>query len=421
MARPRKVRSSPLPHPPVEFDPAAVDALLGGRKTMAELDELFRQMKKSLMERALAGELTYHLGYDRGGPKPVDQANHRNGSTPKTVLTEDGALPLAIPRDRHGTFAPQLVPKNARRLPRFDQHVLALYARGMTVREIQEHLEDFYQVDVAPAFISAVTDEVVDEVTAWQQRPLESCYPVVIFDALRVKIRDEGTVRNKAVYLALGITRTGAKDVLGLWIEQTEGAKFWLRVMTELKARGVEDILIALIDGLTGFPDAIQAVFPQTQIHTCVVHLVRRSLAFVSFKDRKRVASLLRAIYRAETVAGAEQALATFAASPEAERYPLIVPLWQRQWDYVTPAFIYPPAIRRILTTTNAIESLHSQLRKIIKTRGHFPTDEAASKLLYLALRNIKKRWHPAPAWSAALNHFALLFPDRFVPEPRFS
>lgn len=424
MARPRKTRSpsieaSPL-GPEVTFDPEAVDALLGGRKTMAELDDLFRQMKKHLMERALSGELTHHLGYGRGESRPTDQPNHRNGTTPKTVLTEDGAIPLQIPRDRAGTFEPQLIPKNARRLPKFDQHVIALYARGMTVKEIREHLEEFYQVEVAPEFISSVTDEVLEEVTGWQQRPLDSCYPVVIFDALRVKIRDEGTVRNKAVYLALGITRSGAKDVLGLWIEQTEGAKFWHRVMTELRGRGVEDILIALIDGLSGFPQAIQAVFPQTQVHTCLVHLVRNSLAFVSFKDRKRVASLLRAIYRAETLPAAEAALQAFADSPESARYPTIAPQWRRQWEYVTPAFAYPPEIRRILTTTNAIESLNMQLRKIIKTRGHFPTDEAATKLLYLALRNIKKRWAPPPHWLAALRHFAVLFPDRFTPEPHF-
>jgi transposase-like protein len=387
---------------------------------MAELDDLFRQMKKHLMERVLSGELTHHLGYGRGEAKPAEQSNHRNGSTPKTVLTEDGAIPLQIPRDRAGTFEPQLIPKNARRLPKFDHHVIALYARGMTVKEIREHLEEFYQVEVAPEFISSVTDEVLEEVTAWQQRPLERCYPVVIFDALRVKIRDEGTVRNKAVYLALGITQSGAKDVLGLWIEQTEGAKFWHRVMTELHARGVQDILIALIDGLSGFPEAIHAVFPQTQIHTCVVHLVRRSLAFVSYKDRKRVAALLRTIYRAETIAGAEQALADFAESPEGQRYPTIAPLWKRQWEYVTPAFAYPPQIRRLLTTTNAIESLHSQLRKIIKTRGHFPTDEAAAKLLYLALRNIKRRRHPSRDWPAAITHFAILFPDRFMPESHY-
>ena len=419
MARPRKTLPADASlGPPVEFDPAAVDALLGGRKTMAELDELFRQMKKVLMERALSGELTYHLGYGRGEPKPEDQDNCRNGTTPKTVLTEDGPIPLEIPRDRAGTFAPVLVPKNARRLPKFDQHVLSLYARGVSTSEIREHLEEFYQVDVDPQFISAVTNEVLAEVTAWQQRPLDACYPVVFFDALRVKIRDEGTVRNKAVYLALGITRSGSKDVLGMWIEQTEGAKFWHRVMTELKARGVEDILIALIDGLTGFPEAIEAVFPQTQVHTCIVHLVRNSLAFVSYKERKRVAAALRGIYRAETVTAAEAALESFAASAEGQRYPTIAPLWRRHWEHVTPAFAYPPAVRRVLTTTNAIESLNMQLRKIIKTRGHFPSDEAAAKLLYLALRNIKKRWRPAPIWNQALTHFAVLFPDRFVPEP---
>lgn len=411
MPRPRKT-------PPARpaFDPAALDALLGERRTRDEVDDLFRQMKKALMERVLQGELTHHLGYGPGEAKPAEQANHRNGTTPKTVLTEDGAVPLAIPRDRAGTFAPQLVPKNARRLPKFDATVLSLYARGMSVREIQAHLEQLYQVEVAPSFISAVTDAVLEEVTAWQQRPLERCYPVVMFDALRVKIRDEGTVRNKAVYVALGITMQGTKDVLGLWIEQTEGAQFWHRVMSDLKTRGVEDVLIALIDGLTGFPAAIEAVFPATQIHTCVVHLVRRSLAFVSYKDRQRVAAARRTIYRAETVAGAEAALAAFAASADGQRYPTIAPIWERAWGYVTPAFAYPPEVRRILTTTNAIESLHMQLRKILKTRGHFPTDEAALKLLSLALRNIQLRWGAAPQWNAALPHFAILFGDRFVP-----
>jgi transposase-like protein len=402
---------------PPAFDPAALDALIGERRTIGEVEDLFRQMKKTLMERMLRGELTHHLGYAPGEPKPADQPNYRNGTTPKTVLTDDGAIPLAIPRDREGTFEPHLIPKNARRLPRFDQNVLSLYARGMTVREIQEHLEELYQVDVAPSFISAVTDEVRDEVTAWQQRPLEACYAVVFFDCLRVKIRDEGTVRSKAIYVALGVTRGGSKEVLGLWIEQTEGAKFWHRVMTELQTRGVHDILIALIDGLTGFPEAISAVFPQTQIHTCLVHLVRRSLAFVGWQDRKRVAGALRTIYRAETVEAGEAALQAFAASADGARYPLIAPIWERAWAYVTPAFAYPPAVRRILSTTNAIESLHMQLRKIIKTRGHFPTDEAALKLLYLAIRNIQLRWAPAPEWRAALPHFVILFGDRFVPE----
>lgn len=411
-----RLRKTPPPARPA-FDPAALDALLGERRTAGELEDLFRQMKGALMERMLAGELTAHLGYGPGAAKPDGQPNHRNGSTPKTVLTDDGALDLAIPRDRAGTFAPQLVPKHARRLPRFDANVLSLYARGMSVREIREHLEELYQVEVAPAVISAVTDEVLEEVTAWQQRPLDRVYPVVIFDALRVKIRDEGTVRNKAVYLALGITTSGTKDVLGLWVEQTEGARFWHRVMTELKARGVEDVLVALIDGLTGFPDAIHAVFPQAQVHTCVVHLVRQSLAYVSYQDRKRIAAALRAVYRAPTVAAAEAALEVFAASADGQRYPAIAPIWRRAWAYVTPAFAYPPAVRRILTTTNAIESLHMQLRKIIKTRGHFPSDEAAVKLLYLALRNVKARWGAAPQWKAALPHFAVLFGDRFTPD----
>jgi putative transposase len=412
MTKPRKKRDADA-----GFDPAALDALLGERRTMGEMDELFRQMKKALMERALAGELTHHLGYAPGEAKPADQPNHRNGTTPKTVLTEEGAIPLAIPRDRAGTFAPQLVPKNARRLPRFDQNVLSLYARGMSVREIRAHLEELYQVEVAPSLISAVTDEVMAEVTAWQQRPLESCYAVVMFDCLRVKIRDEGVVRNKAVYVALGVTRTGSREVLGLWIEQTEGARFWHRVLTELQGRGVEDILIALIDGLTGFPEAITAVYPQAQIHTCVVHLVRRSLAYVGWRERKRVVDALRAIYRAETVPLAAAALAAFAASADGQRYPQIAPIWERAWPYVIAAFAYPPAIRRILSTTNAIENVHRQLRKIIKTRGHFPTDDAALKLLYLALRNIQTRWGTAQQWSAALPHFAVLFGDRFVPE----
>lgn len=409
MTKPRKTESG--------FDPAALDQLLGERRTIGEMDELFRQMKKALMERALAGELTHHLGYAPGDPKPETQSNHRNGTTPKTVLTEDGAIPVAIPRDRAGTFEPQLIPKNARRLPRFDQNVISLYARGMTVREIREHLEELYQVEVSPSLISAVTDEVMEEVTAWQQRPLEPCYAVVMFDCLRVKIRDEGVVKNKAVYVALGVTRTGSKEVLGLWIEQTEGKRFWHRVLTELQGRGVEDILIALIDGLTGFPEAITAVYPATQIHTCVVHLVRRSLAYVGYRERKPIAEALRQIYRAETVAVAEAALATFKTSAEGRRYPQIAAIWERAWPYVVSAFAYPPAIRRILSTTNAIENVHRQLRKIIKTRGHFPNDEAALKLLYLALRHMQTRWATARQWVDALPHFAVLFGDRFVPE----
>jgi transposase-like protein len=401
-----------------EFAPDALDALIGDTKTPEDLAVLFRRMKKAMSERILNAELTHHLGYAPGAEKPAAQANHRNGSTPKTVLTDDDAVTLAIPRDRAGTFEPQLVPKHVRRLPGFDQKVLSLYARGMTVREIQGHLEELYQIEIAPSVISTVTDAVVEEATQWQQRPLESVYAVVLFDCLRVKIRDEGVVKNKAVYVALGVDRAGKKDVLGLWIAQTEAATFWLRVMTELQSRGVEDILIAQIDGLTGFPDAIHTIFPEAQIHHCVVHLVRQSLGYVPWGERKRVAVELRSIYRAPTEAAATAALTAFGASALGQRYPTIAPLWQRHWEHVRPVFAYPPAIRRLLYTTNAIESLHMQLRKITKTRGHFPTDEAAMKLLYLAIRNITAKWVNARThWQAALTHFAQLFGDRFIPE----
>ena len=404
--------------PSDEFSEEALDALIGDTKTPEDLDALFRRMKKALAERILNAELTHHLGYAPGEARPAAQPNHRNGSTAKTVLAGDDTLALDIPRDRAGTFAPQLVPKHVRRLPGFDQKVLSLYARGLTVREIQGHLEELYQIEIAPSVISTVTDAVLDEVTQWQQRPLEPVYPVVVFDCLRVKIRDEGVVKNKAVYVALGVERSGRKDVLGLWVEQTEGATFWLRVMSELRSRGVEDVLVALVDGLTGFPDAIHAVFPQAQIHHCVVHLVRQSLSYVPHRDRKAVAGELRAIYRAPTEAAAEAALRAFAASTLGTRYPTIAPLWHRHWEYLRPVFVYPPEIRRLLYTTNAIESLHMQLRKVTKTRGSFPNDEAALKLLYLALRNITAKWGNAPAtWTAALTFFAQLFGDRLTPE----
>jgi putative transposase len=403
---------------PKELSAAALDALIGEARSTTELEALLRQMKKAVVERMLDAELTHHLGYASGAEKPDGQENERNGTTPKTVLTDDGALPLDVPRDRAGTFEPQVVPKHARRLPGFDAKVLSLYARGMTTREIRGHLEELYQVSISPDLISTVTDAVLEEVTAWQQRPLERVYPVVFFDALRVKIRDEGLVRNKAVYLALGVARDGTKDVLGLWIEQTEGASFWLRVMTELKSRGLEDVLIALIDGLVGFPEAIRTVFPQAQIHHCMVHIVRQSIRYVSVKDRRAVAAALKEIYRAPTEAAAEAALSTFGASAWSERYPPIATLWRAHWEYIRPVFTYPPDIRRLLYTTNAIESLHMQLRKIIKVRGHFPTDEAATKLLYLAVRNITTKWkRPSREWHAALPYLAVLFSERFTRE----
>lgn len=400
---------------PPPFDVAAIDEMLGAHPTHEHFEDVFKQLKKVFVERILSAELTHHLGYERGQEKPEGQPNHRNGSTPKTVKTDDGDLALEIPRDRSSTFEPRFVPKGIRRLKGFDEKVLGLYARGVSVREIRGFLEDHYQVSISPDLISDVTDEVLDEIATWQQRPLEPIYPVVIFDALRVKIRDEGVVRNKAVYLALGIARDGTRDVLGFWIQQTEGASFWLRVMSEIKARGVEDILIALIDGLKGFPEAINSVFPQTQIHHCVVHLVRQSLSYVAWGDRKKVGIELKAIYRAPTLDAAEAALRAFESGPSGKRFPPIAALWRRHWDHVRPVFQYPPEIRRLLYTTNAIESLHMQLRKIIKTRGHFPNDEAAGKLIYLALRNIVRKWKNASiVWRPAMTHFALLFGDRF-------
>jgi transposase-like protein len=399
------------------FTPELLDRLLVDYRKPEDMlgpGGLFDQLKKALAERALAAELQQHLSDEAAQPAPP--RNHRNGSTPKTVQTDTSALRLAVPRDRAGTFEPQLVKKHQRRLPGFDQKVISMYARGLTVREMQGHLEELYGVEVSPALISTVTDAVLEEVTAWQQRPLAPLYPVVFFDALRVKIRDEGTVKSKAVYLALGVTPDGHKDVLGLWIEQTEGAKFWLRVMTELQARGVQDVLFAVVDGLKGFPDAITSVFPHATIQTCIVHLLRHSLSFVTWKDRKIVAGALKAIYQAVNAATAERELETFAASPWGQKYPPIAAAWRRQWTQVIPFFAHPGEIRRVLYTTNAIESLHMQLRKALKTRGHFPNDEAATKLIYLVLRNISARWRAAPRdWKLAMTQFAILYPDRFT------
>lgn len=391
----------------------ALAALTAEVRTSEELEDVFRTLKGALVERVLRAELTHHLGYAEGRERPAGVANARNGTTPKTVLTDEGPLSLAIPRDRASTFAPQLVPKGVRRLPGFDQKVLSLYARGLTVRELQAHLEECYQTDVSPEVISAVTDEILPELAAWQQRPLEPVYIAVVFDALRVKIRDEGLVQHKAVYLALGIRPSGAKEVLGLWLAQAESAAFWQRVLTELQGRGVRDILIAMIDGLSGFPAAITAVFPRTVIHQCVVHLVRQSLQYVNWKERKAVARQLRAIYQAASEASAWTALAALEASPTHQRYPQIAPRWHRHWEGLAPALAYPLAVRRLVYSTNAIESLHMTLRKSLKIRGHFPSDAAASKLLFLALRNAVLRLNPPRDWSLAMQHIALLFGDR--------
>jgi transposase-like protein len=319
-----------------------------------------------------------------------------------------------VPRDRNGSFEPQIVAKGETRLDGFDDKIISLYARGMTVREIQGHLRELYAVDVSPDLISRVTDAVLDEVREWQNRPLDAVYPVVFFDALRVKIRDEGLVKNKAVYVALALDTDGDKHVLGLWIEQSEGAKFWLKVMNDLKARGVEDILIAAVDGLKGFPEAIGAVFPQTIVQTCIVHLIRSSLRFVSWKDRKQIMPDLKAIYRADSAEAALDRLGDFEARWGA-RYPAIGEAWRRAWEHVVPLFAFPPAIRKMIYTTNAVESLHRSLRKIIKTRGSFPNDEAAMKLLYLAIQNAGVHWRRPVEWTAAKSQFAILFGDRFA------
>jgi putative transposase len=393
-----------------------IDELMKDYRGPEDFQALFTALKKAVMERALKAELDAHLGYEKGQEKPADESNHRNGSSSKTVLGESGAVRLEIPRDRDGTFDPKLIRKHQRRIDGMDQKILSMYARGMTVREIQGHLKELYATDISPDLISSVTDEVIAEVRDWQSRPLERLYPVIILDALRVKIRDEGVVKNKAVYLALGITLEGTKDILGLWIEQTEGAKFWLKVMTELKNRGVQDVLICLVDGLKGFPEAIEATFPQAQIQTCIVHLMRHSLDYCSWQDRKQVAHELKAIYRESTAEAAEQALTRFAAGRWGQRYPPIVTSWRRNWERVIPFFVYPLEVRRVLYTTNAIESLNMQLRKVTKNRGHFPNDEAATKLLYLALRNATAKWKNAGReWKPALTQFAILYPERFA------
>lgn len=400
------------------FSNELLDQLLAqmtGRDAESLLGEsgLIGQLKKQLAERMLAAELTHHLASEAADE---ETGNHRNGSSPKSVLTPSGALDLNIPRDRLATFEPQLVAKYQRRLPGFDDHVISMYARGMTVREIQGHLTELYGLDVSPDLISTITDEVMAEVAEWQARPLDAMYPIVYFDALRLKIRDEGTVRNKAVYLALGIDATGRKDVLGLWIEQTEGAKFWLKVFNDLKQRGVADILIAVVDGLRGFPEAIEAVFPDTQIQTCIVHLIRTSLNYVGWKDRKALAGELKAIYQAINAEAAEVALTEFEQGAWGRKCPPIAAAWRRQWTQVIPFFAYPIDVRRIIYTTNAIESLHMRLRKIVKNRGHFPSDDAATKLLYLALRNIVKDWKMPPrTWKEAANQFAIMFGERFT------
>jgi putative transposase len=415
MARRRKTLTPEAPLAPV---PAEIldQFVRQGPLSAEELEAAVRRFKKAIIERALGGELTHDLGDPPGGTRPDEMTNHRNGTSGKTVLTDDGPLPIEVPRDREGTFEPRLIGKHERRFTGFDDKILALYARGMTVREIQAFLAEMYAVEVSPELISTVTDAVVAEVTAWQSRPLEPMYPVVFFDALRVKIRDEATVRSKAVYLALAVLPDGSRDLLGIWIEQTEGAKFWMKVFTDLKTRGCQDILIAVTDGLKGMSEALAAVFPTTTLQTCIVHLLRHSLDYANWKERKPLAAALRAIYTAPSAEGAGAALDAFERGPWGAKFPTVVASWRRAWSHVTPFFAFPPDIRRVLYTTNALESVNAQLRKIIKTRGHFPNDDAATKLLWLALRNITATWKRGDrSWKLAMRQFAILYDDRFT------
>jgi transposase-like protein len=405
-------RSAALPKIPAEL----LDQLVQGPMTAESILDVTTALKKALIERALGGELSHHLGYPPGGDKPAEAGNHRNGSTGKTVLTEDGPLRIEVPRDRQGSFEPLLIPKHERRFTGFDDKIVAMYARGMTVREIQGFLAEQYGTEVSPEFISSVTDAVMAEVTAWQARPLEPMYPVVFFDALRVKIREDAVVRNKAIYLALAVLPDGHREVLGLWIENTEGAKFWLKVFNDLKTRGVGDILIAVTDGLKGIGEALGAVFPATTLQTCIVHLIRNSLDYAGWKDRKLLAAALKPIYTAPSAEAAAMALDEFEASAWGQRFPTVVAAWRRAWDRVIPFFAFPPAVRKLIYTTNAIESLHSRLRKIIKTRGHFPSDDAATKLIWLVLRNIGRDYvGNVREWKEAMNQFAIAYGDRFT------
>ena len=393
-----------------------LDQLVTGPMTAGQVQGLFDQFKKALLERALGAEMSHHLGYAPGQAKPEGAGNQRNGKSAKTVLTDTGALRIDVPRDRQASFEPQIIGKHERRFTGFDDKIIAMYARGMTVREIQAFLAEMYSVDVSPDLISRVTDEVMSEVTAWQTRPLEPMYPVVFFDALRVKIREDAVVRSKAVYLALGVLPDGTRDILGIWIENTEGAKFWMKVFNDLKTRGLHDILIAVTDGLKGMPEALGAVFPATTLQTCIVHLIRNSLDFASWKDRKALAAAIKPIYTAVSAEAAEAELDAFEAGPWGQKFPTVVSAWRRAWDKVIPFFAFPPDVRRVIYTTNAIESVNARLRKIIKTRGHFPSDDAATKLIWLALRNITQDWGRAGHnWKAAMNQFAILYEDRFT------
>lgn len=396
--------------------PELLEQLLKSVEKPEELlgpDGLLHQLKGALMERILEAEMSAHLGYEPNEAKGRGTGNSRNGHSVKTVETESGPVQLRVPRDRNGSFEPQAVPKHRRRLEGFDEKVLALYARGMSTRDIQGHLRELYGTDVSPDLISRVTDAVIDEARAWQTRPLEALYPIVYLDALFVSVRDGGTVSKKAIYVALGMGLDGNREVLGFWLEATESARFWLSVLTELKNRGVEDIFFVCCDGLTGLPQAVEAAFPKTVVQTCIVHMIRAALRYVSYSDRKPVVAAMKPIYGAETEDAARLALQAFD-DRWSGKYPSIAKQWRARWAEVTPFLAYPKEVRRILYTTNIIESLNAQLRKVLKPKGAFPTDDAVVKVLYLALQHAKVHWKPPIYWKQALAHFAIMFGDRF-------
>lgn len=394
-----------------------LDALLKNYKKPEDLigeNGILKELTKRLVERAMSAELTNHLGYDKHENGAKTTPNSRNGSSKKTILTRDEALEIAVPRDRESTFEPQIVKKHQRRFDGFDDKIISMYSYGMTTRDIQGHLQDIYGVEVSPDLISEVTDGVIDEVKAWQNRPLESIYPILFLDAIVVKCREDKTIRNRNVYLALAVNMEGQKELLGMWMAQNEGAKFWLGVVTELKNRGVEDIFIACVDGLKGFPEAINSVFPAAQVQLCIVHQIRNSLKYVPYKEKKQVAADLKSVYDADTVEQAELNLAAFAEKWDS-KYPTISRQWSSNWANIIPFFEYQKDIRKAIYTTNAIESLNHSLRKILKTRGVLPNDDAVYKLLYLAVRNVSRRWTmPIHHWKTALNQFAIKFSDRF-------
>lgn len=400
--------------------PELLDELLKDYKSPEDMfgnEGLLQQLSKALLERALQGEMTHHLGYEKHAPEGKNTGNSRNGKSAKTIRSKRGQLQIDVPRDRNSEFEPQLIRKGQTRFDGFDDKIISMYSRGMTCREIQAHLQEIYGVEVSPDLISTVTDAVIDEVRTWQARPLDEVYPILYLDALQVKVKDQGRISNKAIYLAIGVTLAGLKEVLGLWASENEGAKFWLSIITELKTRGIKDIFLACVDGLKGFPEAIETIYPKTQVQLCMVHLMRHSLCYVSYKDRKDVASDLKLVYRAVSSEEAEHHLSEFAQKWSA-RYPMIAKSWRANWARVIPMFGLPDEIRRAVYTTNAIESLNMSLRKIIKNRASFPNDDAVFKLLYLALKNIAKKWTmPIKNWSAAMNQFAIIYEGR-VPTP---